>query len=330
MATRTLHWGLLSTAAINRALIPPLRAAKRSSLAGIASREIGKATAYAREWDISKAYGSYEEILADPEIDIIYNPLPNSLHAEWTIKACQAGKHVLCEKPLAVSLEEVDAITEAARQAGVSVTEAFMYRHHAQTRQVKAIVDSGRLGELRLVHGAFSFLLTDPENIRMLPELGGGSIWDVGCYPISYARFVVGTEPEEVFGCQLTGPTGVDIFFAGQMRFPGEVVTQFDSGFSAGPRAYLEIVGKEASLNIANPFTPGRRESILISNGGRQEKIVVRSGELYMGEVEDMENAILDGQPPLISLAHSRANVATILAFLHSAKEGQPVRINKQ
>jgi predicted dehydrogenase len=327
MAKHILGWGLLSTARINQALIPPLRASKRNRLLGVASRSQERAVAYASEWGIPKAYGSYEAMLADPEIDVIYNPLPNSLHMEWTVKACQAGKHVLCEKPLATTVEEVDAMAAAAQATGMVVTEAFMYRHHPQTLKVKEMVASGRLGELRLVRGSFTFLLEDPTNIRMLPELGGGSIWDVGCYPISYARAVIGAEPEAVWGDGLFAPSGVDLFLAGEMRFPGSVMAQFDSGFSAASRAFMEIVGREASLSVPNPFKPGRREGLLLSANGKEEKILVRGGELYLGEVEDLAGAILDGKQPLISLADSRANVAAINALLRSARERQVVRL---
>jgi predicted dehydrogenase len=318
---------LLSTAHINRALIPPLREARRSRLTTVASRSTESAETYARAWEIPQAYGSYEALLADPEIDVVYISLPNQLHAAWTIRACQAGKHVLCEKPLALTVEEVEAIEAAARQAGVVVAEAFMYRHHPQTEKVREMVESGRLGEPRLVRGSFTFLLENPENIRLMPEMGGGSIWDVGCYPISYARYVIGSEPLEVCGWQKTGPSGVDVFFTGQMRFPGEVAAQFDSGFSAPSRAFMEIVGREASLSVAHPFKPGRRESLLLSYGGRVEKVPVRGPELYLGEVEDMEEAILDGKAPRISLAHSRANVAAITSLLRSARESRVVKV---
>ncbi len=327
MAHGALRWGLLGTARINRALIPPLRRARRSRLAAVASRSQKRAEAYAREWGIPKAHGSYEALLADPEIEVIYNSLPNSLHAEWTIKACQAGKHVLCEKPLAMTVEEVEAIEASARQAGVVVAEAFMYRHHAQTKKVIEIVAGGQLGELRLVRGSFTFLLEDPQNIRLAPDLGGGSIWDVGCYPISYARTVIGSEPVEVTGWQLSGPSGVDIFFTGQMLFPREIAAQFDSGFSAPGRARMEIIGREGSLAILNPFKPGRRENLILRSRNQEEKIKVRGGDLYLDEVEDMEQAILDGKPPLISLADSRANVATITALLQSARERRTVRM---
>ncbi len=159
MSTKVLNWGLLSTARINRSLIPPLRASKRNHLLAVASRSQESADAYAKEWKIPRAHGSYEALLADPEIDVIYNPLPNHLHAEWTIKAIEAGKHVLCEKPLALSVDDVDAIAAAAQKHGRVVAEAFMYRHHPQTLKVQELVQSGSLGTLKLLRGSFSFVL---------------------------------------------------------------------------------------------------------------------------------------------------------------------------
>ncbi len=220
MSDRKLRWGLLSTARINRSVIPPLRMSPRNELVAVASRSKDKAEAYAKQWDIPRTFGSYEEMLADPGIDVIYNPLPNSLHAHWTIEAARAGKHVLCEKPLAISAAEVDAMVEAAKQAGVVVTEAFMYRHHPQTLKVKELVDGGAIGRLRMVRGSFSFNLSREGDVRLDPALGGGSIWDVGCYPISYARFIIGAEPIEVFGRQVLGQTGVDELFTGSLVFP--------------------------------------------------------------------------------------------------------------
>src|SRR5689334_21224976 len=202
MANQVLNWGLLSTARINDALIPPLHASKRNHLVAVASRTQEAADQYAREKKIPRALGSYEALLADPEIDVIYNPLPNHLHAEWTIKAVEAGKHVLCEKPLALSVDEVDAIRDAARKHGRVVMEAFMYRHHPQTLKVQEIIKSGVLGTLKLLRGSFSFFLSREKDVRLDPEMGGGSIWDIGCYPISYARTVVGENPREVFGWQ--------------------------------------------------------------------------------------------------------------------------------
>ena len=322
-----LRWGLLSTARINRALIPPLRASARSELIAVASRAIENARAYAAEWSIPRAYGSYDELLADPEIDVVYNPLPNSLHAEWTIKAAHAGKHVLCEKPLALSTDEVDAMEAAARQAGVVVAEAFMYRHHPQTLKVKELVDSGAIGALRLVRGSFTFNLTRRADVRLDPALGGGSIWDVGCYPISCARYVVGAEPVEVSGWQVAGPGGVDETFVGQMRFANGAHAQFDCGFRAPFRTHVEIVGSEGTISMRHPFKPGLDERITVTRGDDVQIIVVPGEELYIGEVEDMADAILLGRPPRVSLADSRGNVAAIVALLRSARENRPAPV---
>jgi predicted dehydrogenase len=323
-----LRWGLLSTARINRVIIPPLRISPRNTLVAVASRERHKAERYAQEWNIPRVLDSYEALLADPEIDVIYNPLPNALHAEWTIKAVRAGKHVLCEKPLTANLAQTDAILQAAQETGKVVAEAFMYRHHPQTLKAKEWVDRGALGRLKLIRGVFTFTLTRDPDVRLDPKLDGGSIWDVGCYPISYARYIAGAEPVEVFAWEVTGPSGVDETIAGQMRFPGDVFAQFDCSFRAPYRAEVEIVGSEASLFIPAPFKPGLTgEMILRPNNGDPQVISIPGQELYLGEVEDMADCILEGKPPRIPLSDSRANVATILALLQSAQQRQAVRL---
>ena len=324
---KRLNWGLLSTAKINRALIKPLNASKRTRLLAVASRSISSAEAYAREWNIPRAHGSYEALLADPEIDVIYNSLPNHLHAEWTIKALRAGKHVLCEKPFALTLAEVDAMSQAAHETGKVLAEAFMYLHHAQTLKIKEIVDSGVLGKLQLIKGAFTFTLTREGNYRWMEEMGGGSIWDVGCYPISFARMIIGAEPVEVFGWQLTGQGGSDESFVGQMRFKDEVHMQFDCGFRSPSRSFIEIVGTDATLNIPNPFKPGLKNEIHFIQNEKTQKIKINGSELYSGEVEDICDAILNNRPPRISLADSRGNTSVILALLQSAESGKPVSL---
>lgn len=323
-----INWGLLSTARINRALIKPLRASKRTRLLGVASRSLTAAQTYAREWGIPKVYGSYEELLADPEIDVIYNPLPNHLHAEWTIKALYAGKHVLCEKPLALKLEEVDAIIAAAKETGNIATEAFMYRHHPQTIKVKELVVNGAIGRVQLIKGAFTFDLSREGDIRLVKDYGGGSLWDVGCYPISYARTILGEEPIEVFGWQVTGPGGCDESFYGQMRFRNGVHMQFDSGFRSSLRSYVEIVGTEAVLNIPDPFKPGLKNDLYLKRDGKQERIRIKGRELYLGEVEDLCDAIQSGKTPRVTLADSRANIAAILSLAKSADIGKPVDLS--
>ncbi len=322
---RQLNWGLLSTAKINQALIKPLNASKRTRLLAVASRSQSSADAYARDWKIPRAYGSYEAMLADPEIDVVYNSLPNHLHAEWTIKALRAGKHVLCEKPIALSLAEIDEMTSVAKDTGKVLAEAFMYLHHAQTLKVKEIVDSGALGKLQLIKGAFTFTLTREGNFRSIKEMGGGSIWDVGCYPISFARMIVGEEPVEVFGWQVEGVGGSEESFIGQMRFANGVHAQFDSGFKSPSRSYIEIVGSEAVLKISAPFKPQVKNELILVRGNAEEKIKISGTELYIGEVEDMCGAVLMNKPSRISLADSRGNIATILGLIDSANQKKSI-----
>ncbi|GAB4501251.1 MAG: Gfo/Idh/MocA family oxidoreductase [Anaerolineales bacterium] len=323
----SLQWGILSTARINRALLPPLRQSPRNTLMAVASRSLENAQNYARENSIPRAYGSYEELLANPQIQVIYNPLPNHLHAEWSIKALQAGKNVLCEKPFALSLAEVDAMSAAARQAGRVLTEAFMYRHHPQTLKAREIIASGALGKVSLVRGAFTFPFSRAGNFRANPQMGGGSLWDVGCYPVSFTRFLLGEEPVEVFAWQVLNAEDVDESFAGQLRFPSGALAQFDSGFRAPYRTFMEIVGSEASLEIPVPFKPQFNEKMILRRGGQASEILIPGEALYQGEVEDMADAVLLGKPPRISLAESRANLAVLLALAESARTDKPVFI---
>jgi xylose dehydrogenase (NAD/NADP) len=327
MIDKVLNWGLLSTANINRALIPPLRASQRNRLVAVASRTKASADQYAREWKIPQAYGSYEELLADPEIDVIYNPLPNHLHAEWTIRAVEAGKHVLCEKPLALRVEDVDAVKAAAQKHVRVVAEAFMYRHHPQTLKALELVRSGTLGALKLIRGSFSYVLSRESDVRNQPDLGGGSIWDVGCYPINFARLLVGEEPLEVFGWQVIGPTGIDETFVGQMKFANDIHMQFDSSFVTHFNNYMEIVGSQGILDIPEPAKPRTEEKIYLTRGDQREAIEFKSDMLYLYEVEDMADAILLGQEPRISLDDSRGNIMVILALLESARTGKSVKL---
>ena len=320
----SLRWGLLSTARINRAVIPPIRKSKRSTLLAVASRHQASAEEFAQKWDIPRTHPSYDALLADPEIDVIYNPLPNSLHAEWCIRAVRAGKHVLCEKPLAISLAEVDEMRAASAQTGKVITEAFMYRHHPQTLRVKEILDSGTIGNLHLIRGAFTYIASRPNDVRFDPALGGGCVWDVGCYPISYARAMVGLEPEEVFGWQILSPAGVDINFVGQMKFPGDIYAQFHASFITPYAPFMEIIGDQGTLYIPTPFVPGKNEKISLKQGDQSQVIRINGPDLYQGEVTDMEDAILFGKPSRVTLEDSRNNTAVILALLESACSGHP------
>lgn len=307
-------------------LVPPLRVSPGNRLVAVASRDERRARDWAREWGVERAYGDYEALLADPGIDVVYIPLPNHLHAEWTIRAARAGKHVLCEKPLALCVAEVDAIAAAAAQTGVVVAEAFMYRHHPQTLKARELVAGGVLGSVRLVRGCFSFPLSRPGDVRLRPEWGGGCLWDVGCYPISLARFVLGAEPIEAFGSMVMGETGVDETFAGQLVFPEGVLAQIDAGFRSPVRAEVEIVGTAGVLRVRHPWKPLSSQPLLLTRDGRTEEVPVAPAERYRLEVEDLAAAIRGEAQPRVSLAESRGNVATIEALLVSAREGRPVR----
>lgn len=316
----TLNWGLLSTARINRSLIPAIRASTRSQLVGVASRSRDRAQAYADDWGIAQAYGSYDAMLADPNLHVVYNSLPNHLHAEWTIRAVEAGKHVLCEKPIALAPADVTAIADAARAHGRIVTEGFMYRHHARAKRVQQLVAEGILGELVVIKGAFTFTIAEVHKIRLDPAMGGGSLWDVGCYPLSFARMLTGEEPEALHAMQVLGETGVDLSFAGQMRFPNGVLAQFDCGFNAPFRMEMELVGTEARMVLPKAFKPTDETPILIYRGdGAPEVVHVPGNLLYLDEVDDLVAAVLDGTPPLLPLEESRANVAAITQLYEAA-----------
>jgi xylose dehydrogenase (NAD/NADP) len=319
-----LRWGLLSTARINRVIIPAIRASARSEVTTVASRTPDRAHAYAAEWKIPRALGSYEALLADPEIDVIYISLPNSFHVEWTVRALDAGKHVLCEKPLALTVEEVDRVQATATRASRVATEAFMYRHHPLTRAAEAIVKSGRLGAVRGFKGAFTFPLTRENDVRLDPALGGGSLWDVGCYPVSYACFLAGEAPVEVFGWQHSSVSGVDLEFAGMMRFADGSIAQFDSGFLGPLRAEMEVVGTTAALRIKRPFRTDEMSRLLLTTGDDTETLPFDPEPAFAGEIADMESAALDGRPPRIPLSESRRTVQTIRALYDSARRGAP------
>jgi len=323
MTRDVVQWGLLGTARINRALIPRMHELERHRLVAVASRDAVRARTYAEEWRIPRAYGSYVELLSAADIDAVYIPLPNALHAEWTVAAARAGKHVLCEKPLTISVADHDAVEAAARAAGVVVAEAFMYRHHEQTQRVVGLVAGGALGVISLIKGAFTFWLSREHDVRLDPALGGGSLWDVGCYPVSYARTLLGQEPVEAVGMQHPAAGGVDMTFAGQLRFPAGTLLHFDSGFRAHFRTGIEIVGSEGVLTIPNPFKPGPRETLQLRHGDEVRAIEVGGGALYSGELEDMADAILLGRPPRVTLADSRGNLQAILALYRSAREGR-------
>jgi xylose dehydrogenase (NAD/NADP) len=291
----------------------------------VASRDAARAEAYARERGIERAYGSYEELLADADVEAVYISLPNSLHVEWSVRALEAGKHVLCEKPLSRRAADVERAFDVAGELGRLLMEAFMYRHNPQTARLKELVDGGAIGRLRLVRAAFSFPLADAENVRLNPSLDGGGLMDVGCYCVGGLR-LLGGEPEQVYGEQILGESGVDELFTGAMRFPGNVLAQFDSGLVLPERDELEAIGEGGSLFLDDPWHC-KRPVIELRTAGGVEEIAVEQADSYRLQLENMSDAIRGEAEPLLGRQDAVGQARAIEALYRSAAKDRPVSI---
>jgi xylose dehydrogenase (NAD/NADP) len=320
-----VKWGIVSTAHINRLVIPGAKASPRVDLVGVASRDQARADEYARQWEIPRAYGSYEALLADPEIEAVYISLPNNLHVEWSIRSLEAGKHVLCEKPLSRNPDDVDAAFDAAERAGRLLSEAFMYRHNPQTKRLRALVDEGAIGELRLVRAAFSYGLYDESNIRLQAELDGGALMDVGCYCVSGSRLLAG-EPETVYGQARFGPSGTDWVFGATLRFPGDVIGLFDCGTALVERDELEAIGSEGSLFVDDPWHC-KEPGIELRRDDGVERIEVERADSYRLELENMSDAIRDEGELLLGREDALGQARAIGGLHRSATTGEPVSL---
>jgi predicted dehydrogenase len=316
MPNDAVKWGIVSTADINRKVIPGAKESDKVDLVGVASRTQERADEYAREWDIPRAFGSYEALLADPEIEAVYISLPNTMHCEWSIKAVQAGKHVLCEKPMSRDPNEVEAAFAAADRADRLLSEAFMYRHNPQTKKLKELLVSGAIGELRLVRSTFSYPLFDVENIRLRTDLEGGALMDVGCYNVSGSRLLAG-EPESVWGEAWYGPTGTDWVFAGTMRFPNDVIATFDCGTAMTNRDELEAIGTEGALFVDDPWHCNK-PVIEIRRDDGVERIELEREDSYKLELENLSDAIR-GRAPLLLGREDAVSQAKVLQALHAS-----------
>jgi xylose dehydrogenase (NAD/NADP) len=315
----TVRWGVLSTARINAKFLAGVARSSTCDVLAVASRDGERARAYARENGIERAYGSYEQLLADRDVEAVYISLPNSLHLEWTRRALEAGKHVLCEKPLSRHVAGVEEAFDVAQSTGRLLMEAFMWRHNPQTARVSELVGAGAIGRLRLVRAAFSFPIgsDDGGNVRLRGELHGGALMDVGCYCVSAARLLAG-EPDSVSGHQLTGGDGVDVAFTGSMRFGDEVLAHFDSGIALAPRDELEVVGDEASLFLDDPWHC-RTPLIELRRGDRVERITVDVADSYQLEAENLAAAIRGDGVPLLGRADAVGQARVIEALYASA-----------
>ena len=315
-----LRWGLLGTARVNRLIIPAIRTSARSVVHAVASRDADRARGYAAIWAIPRAFASYDEMLAS-DLDIVYISLPNSLHVPWTLRAVEAGKHVLCEKPLALTADEVRRVADASTRCGRIVTEAFMYRHHAQTKRIADLIEGGAIGSVRTLVGGFTYMRSRSPDVRLDATLGGGSLWDVGCYPVSFGQHVAGAPARSALATQQLGPTGVDEHFAGTLTYANGVTMQFHSGFRAIYDTLMRIVGSEGVLDIPRPYRPATSGSITLRRGEAVEQIHITGSAPFVDEVIDMETAVRGERPARVTLEESRVLAATLVALRISARE---------
>jgi len=317
------RWGILSTARINGALLAAARASDEVEVLAVASRDGERANAYAAAHGLDRAYSSYEALLDAPDLDAVYISLPNALHVEWAARALQAGKHVLCEKPLSRRAAELLSLFDVAANADRLCMEAFMWRHHPQTRQLASLVSAGAIGELRLVRAAFSFPLTNSDDVRLSPELGGGALMDVGCYCVSAARLLAG-EPRRVSAQQARSPTGVDVRFVASLAFTGGALAQIDTALDLPGRGELEAIGSDGSITVNDPWHC-RAPGLTVRRGGEVEAIVVDAGDSYRLQIENFSAAIRGQAEPLLGREDALGQARTLEALYASADSGAAV-----
>ncbi len=324
--SKKINWGIIGCAGIaERALIPAIKASANGVLYGIASRDKKRALDWARTHGFTKAYRDYQTLLDDGAIDVIYNPLPNSLHAEWSIRAARAGKHVLCEKPMAMNAAEVRDMRGAADQAGVLLMEAFMYKFHPQIDKALGILAGGEIGPVRSVHSSFTFLHEpDNHNYRWFPEMGGGALYDVGCYTISVSRLVFAAEPVSVFARALLHPRlRVDVSTHMLLEFPGGRVAHCDCAFDSQFQSRLLVVGEKGTLGLDRAFSAKHHEvKIRTVKGDRHEDIPVPVVNMYTRMVEHFGGCVLEKKPPRDTAGDAEANMHVIDACWESIRAG--------
>ncbi len=324
-----VRWGVLGVANIaKRAVIPAIQRSRNGRVVAIASRMLSRAEETARELGIPRGHGSYEALLDDPEVQAVYIPLPNSLHRAWTVRCAEAGKHVLCEKPLGLSAGECDEMIGACRQHEVALMEAFMYRFHPRTERVARMAAGGELGEIRLVRAAFTFPIREPRtNIRFRPDLGGGALYDVGCYAVNVSRMILG-EPEAVFAGGRIGPSGVDEQVGALLRFTEGRLALLDCGLALPRHQGYEVVGAEASLSVSNAFVSGTADAeIHVTRGSERTVHAVPGTDQYQRMVEHFADAVASGTPVSLPPEDAVRNLRVIGALLASLRSGRPERV---
>lgn len=327
MATDRVRWGILGGARIAvRRVLPALLRSERSTVVALASRDRARAGEIARQFEIPRVHAGYESVLADPDVDAVYIPLPNSLHHPWTVRSAAAGKHVLCEKPLALNAREAEEMAEACLSRGVLLQEAFMHRFHPQTERLQELVGSGEIGAPWLVRSAFSFTVARDDDIRLNPELGGGSLMDVGCYCVNISRLLFG-EPETAFAAaSIEG--GVDVRLAGLLKFDRERAAEFDCGVRAQFRQFCEVVGSAGSIFVERPFQPEERPATLVIRRGDQERrLEIPGANQYVRMIDHFVDCVLSRRPPRYPPEDAVANMRVIHALYESSNTGRPIAL---
>ncbi|HEY3926702.1 MAG TPA: Gfo/Idh/MocA family oxidoreductase [Acidothermaceae bacterium] len=324
--TEPVRWGILSTADINAKVLRGAALSPDVSVVAVGSRDGDRSREFASQWGIARAYGSYDEVLADPDVDAVYIPLPNSMHHDWTMQSLEAGKHVLCEKPYTLHAAEVTSAFDRAEQSGLVLSEAFMFRYHPHIQALVQLVRSGQLGRLRLISAAFSGHTDNPNDVRLDPELDGGSLMDVGVYPLSASRLLAG-EPIAITAQQVTGPTGVDVSFAATLRFADDVLAHFDCAFHVADRSYLEVVGTEGRAEASDPWHGTQPGLTVTMRGAEPMRTEIAPANPYQLELEEFGRAVRGEPNQLIGRADAEGQAKAVEALYRAAASGTTVTI---
>ncbi len=324
-----LRWGILGTASISETVIPAIQSCTGSRIAAVASRTQARADEWAARYAIPLAFSSYDDLLHSGEVDLIYLPLPNSLHAEWTIRALEAGLHVLCEKPLALDAREAHTIAEAAKQSGRLAAEAYMYRHHPVYARLQELVAEGSIGRVKSIHSEFSFMDDEPDTIVANAELGGGALMDVGCYCVNASRLIEGAEPRRVSAFARLDP--VDFSLVGLLEFPSGTLATFTTSIESAERHRLEIHGESGMLVLKSPWHPGDQyaQISIQRHGEADERVSVAGDDPYYLEAQEFVEACAGKRPLRWPIADAVANMAVLDALKVSAREGRAVAPNE-
>ncbi len=320
------RWGILGTAGIADAFITALKRGGCGIVGAVASRDAERARSWAAQRKIPGAFGSYQSLIESGEVDLIYNPLPNTLHAEWSIKALESGLPVLCEKPLATSAREAGLMKRASQRAGLPLVEGFMYRHHPVYDKIREVIGEGRIGRVVTVNSWFTFALDDPGEIPASVELAGGALMDVGCYCVNLSRLIAGCEPARVFAAERRD--GVDATMAGIMEFPGGLLAHFDASIECHERHRAEIVGTQGRILLHSPWFPGKeRAGFILSTEEGETNIDTDGLDCYHSQARDFVNAVAENRPPRWTIDDAVANTTVIDALFESARSGKAIEV---